>query len=86
MYFSVISGNQRLASFTKLICACSCLAVKNAMTLNFGLLLLALSVEQMEMSTAMANALRVLKADMVKIVFILLSVLMFSIGASEIAI
>jgi len=56
------------------------------MTLNYGLLLLALSVEQMEMSTAMANALRVLKADMVKIVFILISVLMFSIGAAEIAI
>ena len=49
------------------------------------LLLLALSVEQV-MSTAMPNTLRALKADMVKIVFILLSVLMFSIGAAEIAI
>jgi len=46
------------------------------MTLNFGVLLLALSVEQVKMSTAMPNALRVLNADMVKVVCMLISVLM----------
>ena len=45
------------------------------MTLNFGVLLLALSVEQVKMSTAMPNALRVLNADMVKVVCVLISVL-----------
>src|SRR5258705_11726762 len=41
------------------------------MTLNFGLLLLALSAEQVEMSTAMPNALRALRADVVKVLFML---------------
>src|SRR5258705_13266318 len=41
------------------------------MTLNFGLLLLALSAEQVEMSTAMPNTLRALRADMVKVLFML---------------
>src|SRR5436190_15047963 len=40
------------------MCAGSFLAVKNAMTLNFGALPLALMVEQPHVSTAMPNALR----------------------------
>ena len=44
------------------------------MTLNFGLLLFALSAEQLEMSTAMLNTLR---ADMVNALFMLRALHMF---------
>ena len=77
LYFAAISGNHWLASRTKLICAGSCLAVKIAMTLNFGLLLFALSAEQQQMSTAMPNALRALRADLVKVLFMLNALLTF---------
>jgi len=36
LYLAATSGNHRSASRTKLICASSCFAAKNAMTLNFG--------------------------------------------------
>jgi hypothetical protein len=47
------------------------------MTLNFGLPLFALSAEQQEMSTAMLNTLRALRADMVEVLFMLNALLTF---------
>ena len=43
------------------------------MTLNSGLLLFALSAEQVEMSSTMPNALRALRADMVKVLIMLIA-------------
>src|SRR6266516_1159927 len=59
LYFAAISGNHRPASWTKLICAGSCLAVKNAITLNAGLP--SPGPEQQYMRAAMLNALRRVK-------------------------
>jgi hypothetical protein len=47
------------------------------MTLNFGWRSFALSDEQVEMSTAMPNALRGVRADMVKILFMLNALVAF---------
>src|SRR5207237_3809365 len=46
LYFAAISGNHRTASCTKLIWAGSSLAVKKAITLNFGLAGLELRAEE----------------------------------------
>jgi len=41
LYFFAVAGNQLLASSTKLMCACSTLAVKKAIILKAGVFLFA---------------------------------------------
>src|SRR6266550_5812919 len=52
-----MSGNHRSASWTKLMCAASSLAVKNAITLNFAWLLRTLRPAQQQMSAPTLSAL-----------------------------
>ena len=57
-YCAATCGNQRTASWTKLMCAGSRLAVKNAITLNFGLPLLVPSAAMQNMSAARHESLK----------------------------
>src|SRR3981189_3169636 len=72
-YFAAIRGNQRSASWTKLMCAWSCLPVKNAITLNPGLRLLPPRAELQKMSAAALHALRAALLTMVRILDSLLA-------------